>query len=203
MLKKFVLAIGLMLTFGQGHSAVMWDWDAATNTLFGAQNVDVGGTLYNVGFVEGSCIGLFSGCDEAGDFDFADIGGAAIASQALLDQVFIDDGGSPALFDSIPTLVNGCESISIFSGCIITTPTINVPFGNFVIALNSSDIEGRDGTGQAGLVSALDIDSATNAGILYAKWTTVSAVSVPEPPVILLFVTGILGLFFARRKIRK
>ena len=31
--------------------------------LTGANNVNVGGILYNVIFVDGSCIGLFDGCD--------------------------------------------------------------------------------------------------------------------------------------------
>ncbi|MCP4284786.1 MAG: PEP-CTERM sorting domain-containing protein [Gammaproteobacteria bacterium] len=41
--------------------------------------------------------------------------------------------------------------------------------------------------------------SATTIG----GWLVRDSLSVPEPPEILLFVTGILGLFFARRKLKR
>jgi len=66
--------------------------------------VAAGGPLYNVEFLDGTCIDLYSGCDEVSDFTFQSFGAAQLASQALLDQVFID--GVDGLFDSDPTLIN-------------------------------------------------------------------------------------------------
>jgi hypothetical protein len=76
--------------------------------LIGASGVDVGGTLYNVEFIKGSCIALYDGCDSPDDFIFNTVDEALSASQALLDQVFID--GVSGNFDSVPALTVACEN---------------------------------------------------------------------------------------------
>ena len=60
--------------------------------LVGASGVDVDGTLYDVEFVDGTCVDLFNGCDESSDFMFTTEAAALMASQALLDQVLINIG---------------------------------------------------------------------------------------------------------------
>ena len=101
-----------------------------TGHLFGASGVDVGGSFYDVEFVDGSCIDLFDGCDSRwsygpdgwfikdSDFTFNNTADALLASEALLSRVFIDSGG--VLFDSIPSATNRCEAGSN-SFCIIVT----------------------------------------------------------------------------------
>ncbi|MBW2667882.1 MAG: hypothetical protein JRE13_16465, partial [Deltaproteobacteria bacterium] len=74
--------------------------------LFGAFDVNVGGTLYDVEFVAGTCIALFDGCDDVSDFTFQTEAAAITASQALLDQVLLDS--IEGNFDSQPNLTNGC-----------------------------------------------------------------------------------------------
>ena len=203
MFKQFTLAIGLMLSFGPLHAAVVWDWDAVTNTLHGAQNVDVGGSLYDVAFVDGSCVGLFGGCDDAGDFDFATTQAAITASRALLDQVFINSG-APALFDTTPSLANGCESSWTESGgpgggpvdqCLVVTPTLDafLLFGNNAHAINNDTLS--DGWGVVTIQASEDFsgsDSERAARFTYADWT-VSA--VPVPAAVWLFGSALLGLF--------
>src|SRR6476646_4971763 len=56
--------------------------------LTGATSVDVNGTLYDVEFLDGSCITVFGGCDSVSDLAFNTDGDASAAAQALLDQVF-------------------------------------------------------------------------------------------------------------------
>jgi hypothetical protein len=73
--------------------------------LLGASDVDVGGTLYNVEFIKDSCIALYDGCDSPDDFIFNTASEALLASQALLDQVFID--GVSGDFDSRPPTNRG------------------------------------------------------------------------------------------------
>ena len=51
------------------------------------------GNLYDVQFLDGSCISLFNGCDDVSDFTFQTQAAAILASQALLDQVLLDGGG--------------------------------------------------------------------------------------------------------------
>jgi hypothetical protein len=58
--------------------------------LFGATEVLVDGYLYDVSFVDGTCIDLFLGCDTNSDFTFHTPGEGVLASQALIDQVLLD-----------------------------------------------------------------------------------------------------------------
>ena len=76
--------------------------------LTGALNVEVNGTLFDVTVQDGTCIGLFAGCDELEDFTFRSEADALAASKALLDQVVRDGPGG--LFDSDPSLNSGCEN---------------------------------------------------------------------------------------------
>ncbi len=71
--------------------------------LVGATNINVGGTLFDVDFVDGTCVALFTGCDNAvADFDFTNSATATTAGQALLDQIFQDS--IEGAFDTDPTL---------------------------------------------------------------------------------------------------
>lgn len=74
--------------------------------LQGAKNVSVDGTLYDVEFLDGSCIELFDGCDEVSDFTFQTTRMVELASHALIETVFIN--GPSGLFDDNPSLTRGC-----------------------------------------------------------------------------------------------
>ena len=95
-------------------------FDVIGGQLFGASGVDVGGTLYDVEFLDGSCITLFNGCDDVSDFTFQTSLAASVASQALLDQVFLD--GPLGNFDSSPNLTNGCSIGLASTRCWSLTP---------------------------------------------------------------------------------
>lgn len=80
--------------------------------LVGATGVNVGGSLYNVAFEECE-FGVSASCNPFFSTDAA----AALAAQALLDQVLID---SPAgTFDSDPTKIFGCGNAAF---CIVAVP---------------------------------------------------------------------------------
>jgi hypothetical protein len=113
-MRKYVLAAVLVL-MASGAQAVTLD--VVGGQLMGASGVLVDGSLYDVQFLDGRCIDLYNGCDEASDFTFQSQATAILASQALLDQVFLD--GPSGAFDSDPLLTNGCE----FSDrCDVQTP---------------------------------------------------------------------------------
>ena len=60
----FTVVIGLAalgLTANPSRAAVTWDF--VGGELRGASGVDVGGTLYDVEFLNASCETVFSGCD--------------------------------------------------------------------------------------------------------------------------------------------
>jgi hypothetical protein len=96
--------------------------DIVGGQLLGAFDVDLNGSLYDVTFVDGTCVGLFDGCDESSDFFFQDYASAEDASRALLDSVFSDIYQYPhplGTFDSDPGLTSGC---SYSNYCEIYTP---------------------------------------------------------------------------------
>jgi hypothetical protein len=196
MMRKFVLAAVLVLMAGSAQAATL---DVVGGQLMGASGVDVGGLLYDVEFVDGTCIALFSGCDESSDFVFTGYNGAANASQALFDQVFLD--GPEGFFDTIPSLISGC-----FSGvlCEVMTPTgVHSP-GRFDhndatnLAMSNSDQVRYDawawssGTPTSGTYSP-DIH-------VFARWSP--ADPVPEPSTALLLSLGLTGLAARRRSLR-
>ena len=97
-----IFAVGVMTS--SAYATVILN--VTGGQLTGAQNVVVSGTLYDVTFVDGTCIALFSGCDAVNDFDIS-VGAANAAANALIDQVFKDSG--LGLFDTDPELTSGCS----------------------------------------------------------------------------------------------
>jgi len=180
--------------------------------LFGASGVDVGGKLYDVEFVDGTCIDLFNGCDSISDFTFGgDLAGAAAASQALLDQVFIDVGG--VLFDSIPAATRGCDPAGPDAdgafGCIVYTPVglelsspfwetdrFTNPYGIINSSLEASDLLFLGNNFPAFIDTSRIL---SNHGEVYARW---SPNPIPVPAAAWLFGTALIGLigFGKRRK---
>ncbi len=190
-----VLAVALSLAINTYSLAAILEVDA-TGQLLGASEVDVGGTLYDVAFEEGSCIGLFGGCDEIGDFLFQNLGSASTASQALLDQVFLD--GLLGDFDTIPSLTNG---VGLTSAAIVLTPyqlSINSGFVDLAYAYNHiTEALDRVDSGQTN--SNLHTDQLTSH--VYAVWAP--AAPVPEPATMLLFGTSLVGLVGSRLRKKK
>ena len=82
-----LVGLAMMGVVGSANASLIVD---GAGNLLGATNATVDGTLYDVEFVEGSCVDVFTGCDELADFDFTDAATALLAAQALLDQVWVD-----------------------------------------------------------------------------------------------------------------
>jgi len=170
--------------------------NVAGGQLTGAQNVDVGGTLYDVTFEDGTCIALFSGCNSTSDFAFTDAASATQAAQALLDQVFIDIPFS-FQFDSDPTLTRGCENLF---NC-----NLDIPYGaptastvNIAQAINDSNEPSDRTTTTFGFV---DTDLTSFRSGTYALFTRSAPASIPEPGTWLLYLVGLALLAgFTRRR---
>ncbi len=172
--------------------------DAATlnvvdGQLVGASDVLVDGALYDVEFVDGTCIALFAGCDANTVFTFGTWESALQASQALLDQVFIDDASG--MFDSDPSLT--CRSLGIPSSiCISMTPfQVTAEEGVYVAFAINEAIPLYDETDFNRLQTTMD-----TVGFQihhYARWTP-----VPEPSTASLLGLGLLGIAVGRRRSR-
>ena len=160
--------------------------------LTGATGVDVGGTLYDVSFRDGTCAIAFDGCEQA-DFAFSTLGQSQVAAQALLDQVFLD--GPDGEFDIDPFLTAGCFS----SAC-----TIRIPYARTALAVSSgtafnANNEFGDSVGELGTFISFDL-SEDRSG-LWAVFTP-SAAAVPEPSTWGMMLLGFGAIGLARRTAR-
>ena len=162
--------------------------------LLGASNVDVGGVLYSVEFLEGSCIDLFDGCDAPADFTFTTQAAATAASQALLDQVFLD--GAPGLFDSSPELTAGCYVVNGICHVITAYAFDGGINANVTLAANN-ELETSDVVLTTVTINTIsDTDHPPLDSEVYAVWTPVS-VPVPGPgalTALALLAAGVLAL---------
>jgi hypothetical protein len=194
---KTGIALALCLVFAlsiaarDAHAAsLLIDHTGATPELLGATGVSVNGTLYDVTFVDGSCVALFDGCDAPADFAFTLQLDAEAAAQALLDQVFIDLA-APDLFDTEPEFTQGCSSA--------LRCDVWIPFGvgatvDFAAAINET-IDAAD------VVGSFFINPATDTGpiedVVWAEFT-----AVPEPGTLLLTAVAAAATLVRHRRLR-
>lgn len=179
--------MGLCMAFANAQAAPILLVDAS-GELTGANGVDVGGTLYDVRFVDGSCIALFSGCDSVADFPFATKAGADEASQALLDQVLL------GVFDDDPARTAGCEQPA---GCQILTPYELFAGGAGLILSGAINSPVADFVSDVGTTPANDTIGAD--GSVYAVWT-LPPTGTPLPGTLSCLGIGLLGLVLANRR---
>lgn len=140
----------------------------AVGQLRGAQGVEVGGVLYNVTFTEGTCAQVFGTCEDS-SFTFHTQSDAVLASQALLDQVFLDV--AEGAFDSNAALTFGCDVSTL---CVpLTAYAVPGLFSEIGIANAQNRSPGEpDPDGTDGLSDrAFAFNTGTNRFEVYAKWS--------------------------------
>ena len=161
--------------------------------LMGATDVNVGGTLWDVEFLDGSCNSLYAGCSS---FSFTTEDDAFGAAEYLKSEVFMpwqdvsstNGLGSP----------NGPYYILTYWTFDITDYRCN-PVGCIKAAVNVLWDSPPDywGTTQGyGLASGSSADSDQS---VHAVWSPTAVSAVPLPAAAWLFISAIAGLAGAKR----
>lgn len=149
--------------------------------LSGAYGVEVGNMLYNVEFIDDSCVNIFSGCNDVSDFMFQTRNSATAASLALIEQVFVDQPSGA--YDSDPSLTHGIENrFTSFINTIYGLEDISGETNLKIQAVSNSnaDFEEYDGvSGRAGWTPTddfLEVDA-----MVLAKWTELGQIPENSP----------------------
>jgi len=156
------IAIGLLGTPIMAQADPTLVFDASTGELVGVNGVDVGGTLYDAEFADGSCVSVFDGCDDVSDLAF-DVTTVAAATQALVDALNANSFVSPEL-------VAGCGDASF---CGLFTP---YGYISASVLMSGAGIRPTGVTNQGVQIGALittDYSSVTN--VAWVKWSVASS----------------------------
>ncbi|MBA3012934.1 MAG: PEP-CTERM sorting domain-containing protein [Desulfobacula sp.] len=158
--------------------------DVHDGQLYGAFGVEVDDILYDVTFIDASAMEIWPDMQ----FTFTTSLSARLASQALLDNVFIGD------YDNSPALTFG---ISYPNWAAVWTPYAIDPTDptRFYVgeAFNHSTNTMDRVFGAVRPPLSLDLSISSNA--VYAEWT-----AVPEPTTLMLLGVGLLIMTILLRK---
>lgn len=192
-----VCLVASCLAWGSAHA--LPTLQVTNGILTGATGIEVTvnnvTTLYDVTFQGGTCAGLFSGCDSSNDFVFKTEGEALAASQALLDQVFLD--GAFGAFDSAPDTTAGCSDFVL---CMVLTPyDFGLTVGGLADVGFAQNLFGPlDDV--SGLLIVSPSDDLTSESFIYAVWSRVPTNNVPEAPSPALVGAGMMAYAVFRRR---
>jgi len=178
-----IFTVFILLGAASNVSATLITLIIDDGQLHRATNIDVNGKLYDVEFIDGSCLSLFGGCNEPSDFQFTTEALVHDASEALLDQVFT----SPEFVFS-KLRIRGCEAGACF---------VNIAFDGDGDTFTSRSLSfiGVYPVGAGTLRRSADYNSIILSSVTYARWT------VSAPSTLIIWGLGLIAL--ASRRFKK
>lgn len=209
-IKKLALVGLVLLAFSfVSHASV--GFVVRNNQLVGAVGINVGGTLYDASFVDGSMASL--GLNTASNPFLESKSLADLASQALLDQVLI------GAFSVHPAYISGCNpqplsgsvcSINTFYGGAQVSNGYTYLWSSYAVVLAFPDpkypaIKGVGGIGiPVASFTPNGLDTTADSRQTFAVWSLASATPpynspvalIPEPETFAMMLAG-LGMLSA------
>ena len=195
-----ILSLCLVL-FGYSIPSFSAVLNISNGQLIGATGIAVGSAVYDVSFVDDSCINVFGGCDEMSDFFFTDIVSGHAANLALLEQVLVNS--TLGDFDTNPALTNGCYSsirCLIQSPIGTQTPALETYPAVFLVNRNVNSLDVHTGLGSGFRASDFGLRNSNADTLTYAVWSNSSVSEVPVPGTIWLLGSSFLGLLGIKKR---
>jgi len=166
------------------------------------RDLEAGGLFFDVEFEDGSCVSVFSGCNEPADFNFL-TQTTLIDVMTALEAAFVDFtaiDGIPYTLDTTPEVVVGC---GVGPGeCRMLAPFTGTGF-NFGFVEFDNNASGADPVFASGPADAT-IDRTPNLNITFARVTEVeapaSSTAVPLPGGAALLPLALAGFAAVRRR---
>jgi hypothetical protein len=175
--------------------------------LIGASGVNVSGVEYNVEFLDGS----YNQALGTTPITFTSADSALVASQALLDQVFVNSdlygNFDDILSGSTYFFTRGCTSFLVCSamtpfGFHQTEDTLS--YGVNVAVARNRYYSPDGGTYLSDdivyMTGPIDVDSLGPGSFIWARWSLRPVAEIPEPSTYAMLGIGLLGVIWMRHR---
>lgn len=186
--KVRVISLMAMLLSAYSHAAFIKTYTGA-GELSGAQQVNVAGDFWDVSFKTGSFLDIFG---DVSSLAATTSVGAALFSQAILDQVFTGTD------DTLYTNTVGCSATPSCSA--LTAYGISAAGRVLFLTAVNAELESADLVGSGNTTQSASISFGQRVWAVWSKTTTADPISLSAPNLLCAVLTGLFLVFVLRRR---